>query len=228
MNKEKYSLIENYMLSCMEDSAHDKEHVYRVLFNAMEIAKHEENVDYDVLICASLLHDIGRKEQFENPDLCHAEAGAQKAYVFLVANGFEKHFAESVAHCILCHRYRKKNTPQSIEAKILFDADKLDVTGAIGIARTLIYRGQVSEPLYTLDAEGMVSNGEADTAPSFFREYKYKLEKLYDNFYTDHGRELARRYQKDAVDYYESLLAQVSVGYKQGKSELQKHINGSD
>lgn len=69
MDKTTFSLIENYMLSCMEDSAHYKDHIYRVLFNALEIAKSEEAVDYDVLICACLLHDIGRKEQFENPAL---------------------------------------------------------------------------------------------------------------------------------------------------------------
>lgn len=67
------------MFSCMEDSVHDKEHIYRVLYNALNIAKTEENVDYDVLICACLLHDIGRKEQFENPSLCHAKVGAELA-----------------------------------------------------------------------------------------------------------------------------------------------------
>lgn len=76
MTKETYDLIENYMLSCMEDSAHDKEHIYRVLFNALEIAKAENDIDYDVLITACLLHDIGRREQFDNPALCHAIDGS--------------------------------------------------------------------------------------------------------------------------------------------------------
>ncbi len=52
MDKRTFCLLENYMLSCMEDSAHDKEHIYRVLFNALEIAKNESKVDYDILICA--------------------------------------------------------------------------------------------------------------------------------------------------------------------------------
>ena len=82
MDKCTFDLLENYMLACMEDTAHDKEHIYRVLFNALEIAKSEDAVDYDVLICACLLHDIGRKEQFENPQLCHAQVGAEKAYQF--------------------------------------------------------------------------------------------------------------------------------------------------
>lgn len=58
MKTENFSLFENYMISCMGDSAHDKEHIYRVLYNALDIASKEENVDYDVLICACLLHDI--------------------------------------------------------------------------------------------------------------------------------------------------------------------------
>ena len=79
MDRQTYSLVESYMLSCMTDSAHDKEHIYRVLYTALDIAKHETNVDYDILICACLLHDIGRNEQFENPSVCHAEAGSEKA-----------------------------------------------------------------------------------------------------------------------------------------------------
>lgn len=224
MKKETYIFLEKYMHSCMSDSAHDKEHVYRVLYNALEIARYEEKVDYDVLICACLLHDIGRKEQFENPKLCHAQVGAKKAYAFLIENQFEEAFAKKVEHCVLCHRYRNNNVPQTIEAKILFDADKLDVTGAVGIARTLFYKGQVSEPLYNLDKDGRVSNGEKDTSPSFFQEYKYKLEHIYDKFYTRCGAEMAKKRQKAAVDYYESLLAEVSQGYEQGNEELRRFL----
>ena len=109
MKQETYNLLENYMLECMGDSAHDKDHIYRVLYNAMDIAQAEQNVDYDVLICACLLHDIGRKEQFENPKLCHAMVGGEKAYRFLIDNHFCKDFADKVKHCIQTHRYRQNN-----------------------------------------------------------------------------------------------------------------------
>lgn len=220
MDKKRYTLLENYMFSCMEDSAHDKEHVYRVLYNAIDIAKYESNVDYDILISACLLHDIGRKEQFENPKLCHAMVGAEKAYHFLVQHGFEAEYAEKVKSCISTHRYRKNNLPQSIEAKILFDADKLDVTGAMGIARTLIYKGIVSEPLYNVDSDGNILDGTFDEKPSFFQEYKYKLEKIYSNFYTSRGIEIAGERQKAAIHFYEDLLREVRETYKNGKEEL--------
>lgn len=228
MKKETYELLESYMNSCMEDSAHDKEHIYRVLYTALDIARTEENVDYDVLICACLLHDIGRGEQFENPKVCHAEAGAEKAYRFLKDNGFAEDYAVRVRACILSHRYRKGNPPESLEAKILFDADKVDVVGAVGIARTLLYKGQVSEPLYTRMPDGQVSDGENDDAPSFFQEYRYKLEKLYTKFYTAHGARLAEQRRAVAESFYTNMLYEVQGTYANGIGLLKACIDDSD
>ncbi|MDE5718984.1 MAG: HD domain-containing protein [Lachnospiraceae bacterium] len=220
MTRETYSLLENYMLSCMDDSAHDKEHVYRVLYHALEIAKTQEDVDYDVLIASCLLHDVGRKEQFENPALCHAAVGSEKAFAFLTAHGFAAEYAGRVRHCIQTHRYRENNPPESLEAKILFDADKLDVSGAMGIARTLIYKGIVSEPLYSLLPDGTVSDGETDAASSFFQEYKYKLEHIYDRFYTEKAASLAEERRQAAVDFYKSLYREAASSYQAGQDAL--------
>ena len=220
MTKATYELIEAYMLSCMEDSAHDKEHIYRVLYNALEIAKGDEKVNYDVLITACLLHDIGRKEQFADPKVCHAMVGSEKAFRFLTEQGFRPEFAEQVRHCILTHRFRKALPPQTVEAKILFDADKLDVTGAIGIARTLMYKADTKEPLYQLLPGGEISDGSEDIGPSFFREYKYKLEKLYGKFYTARGAELAQKRRAIAAAFYENLYREVSEGYTSGREAL--------
>ena len=222
MTKEKYTLLENYMLTCMQDAAHDKEHIYRVLYHALQIAGTESDVDYDVLIGACLLHDVGRQEQYENPALCHAKVGSEKAYQFLLEHGFAEDYAMQVKQCISTHRYRKDNLPQSLEAKILFDADKLDCVGAMGIARTLLYKGIVSDPLYTRRADGTVSNGENDTEPSFFQEYKYKLENLYSSFYTAKAKEMAAARRQSAVDFYNSLYGEVKEAYEIGKRELEK------
>lgn len=220
MTREIYELIENYMLSCMEDSAHDCEHIYRVLYNALEIAQAEEGVDFDVLIAACLLHDIGRKEQFENPALCHAMVGGEKAFRFLTEHGFDEAFSGKVRHCIQTHRFRRNMQPEPMEAKILFDADKLDATGALGIARTLMYKGNVAEPIYTRLADGSISDGTGDTAPSFFQEYHHKLEKLYGNFYTATGARMAQERRPIAVAFYESLFRE--VGDSSGKELLGK------
>jgi len=210
----------------MGDSAHDKEHVYRVLYMALDIAKTEKNVDYDILISACLLHDIGRKEQFEDPKLCHARVGADKAYRFLMEHGFSEEFAKCVSECIRTHRFRQEDQPKSIEAKILFDADKIDVTGAVGIARTLVYKGQVGEPLYSVSEDGSVSDGTKDKAPSFFQEYKYKLENIYSKFFTARGSEVAGSRQAAAAAFYDSMLQEVKEPYECGREYLGEILKG--
>lgn len=225
MDQSTYCLLENYMTACMEDSAHDREHIYRVLYHALDIAKTESGVDYDVLIAACLLHDIGRKEQYENPALCHAAVGGDKAYRFLTEQGFAEDYAGRVRDCIRTHRFRSGCPQESLEAKILFDADKLDATGAMGIARTLIYKGIVSEPLYSLLPDGSVSDGTKDSEPSFLQEYKYKLEKVYDNFYTDRAAEIAAGRAQIAADFYRCLYREAQTAYENGREELQKRIN---
>lgn len=220
MDKSTFQLLENYMHTFAGDSAHDTEHIYRVLNNALVIAAEEENVDYDVLISACLLHDIGRPDQIKNPELCHAAVGSERAYRFLLDNGFSPAAATHIRDCIRTHRFRKKDPPQSLEAKILFDADKLDVVGAIGIARTLVYRGTVAQPLYNRLPDGSVSNGENDEAYSFFQEYHFKLKKLYDRFYTEKGKSLAQSRRSAAEDFYHSLYEEVTASDATGKQYL--------
>jgi len=224
MTDETYRFIEKYMLECMQDSAHDKEHIYRVLYHALIIAQTEKNIDYDVLIAACLLHDIGRKEQYENPKLCHAAVGSEKAYAFLTGSGFAVDFAKKVCHCIKTHRYRKSCPPESTEAKILFDADKIEAAGAMGIVRTLIYKGIVGDPVYSLTEDGSVSDGKDDVNPSFFQEYRFKLENVYSHFYTLKGAEMAKSRQQSAVDFYHYLLDEASSAYENGSAALHKLI----
>ena len=209
MNRQTFTLIEEYMLTCMKDAAHDKEHVYRVLNNAVHIAKSEPEVQWDVLIAAALLHDISRPEQIADPTVDHASHGADKAYVFLRSHGFAVDFCDHVRACIRTHRFRKTERPATLEARILFDADKLDVAGAIGIARTLAYNGETGRPIYTRDANGVISDGAGDRADSFFREYKFKLEGICGHFLTEAGRTLALERHAAAKAYYEALLQEV-------------------
>ncbi len=186
--------------------------------------RYESNINIDVLIISCLLHDIGRQEQFENSKLCHAQVGSKKAYNYLINNKFCKKQAMHVKSCISTHRFRSDNPPDSIEAKILFDADKLDATGTLGIARTLFYNAQVSEPLYSLDKRGHVLDGSTDKMPSFFQEYKYKLENLYNKFYTNRAIEIAKKRQYSAIAFYSSMLKEVQECYKHGINQLESML----
>lgn len=222
MDKKTYEKLEKYMRFCMQDSAHDVEHIYRVRYVALDIAEYEKDVDYDVLICACLLHDIGRKAQIENKKISHAKAGAEMAVSYLSGQGYDREYISKVEHCILAHSFRKSGgiLPESIEAEILFDADKIDVTGALGAARTLQYGGQVSEPIYTRLPDGRIANGEEETEDSFFHEYKQKLIKIYDKLYTKKGREIAMERKAAAVAFYESLCREVDSAFRKGTARL--------
>ena len=209
---------EAYMRACMIDSSHDMEHVYRVLNYALIIAKHEEGVDIKLLTLACLLHDIGRSAQFADSKKNHADVGAKKAYKWLLKNGYSEDLASKVKSCIKTHRYRTKSIPETIEAKILYDADKIDACGAIGVARALFYAAEGSVPLYSLTDAGDVSDGINDTDPSFIHEYKYKLEKLYDKLYTKKGAEIAAKRNQAAEGFYLSILKEARECYSATKN----------
>lgn len=217
-----YDKIEAYMLECMRDSAHDREHIYRVLYTALDIAESEPSADLEILTAACLLHDIGRPEQFADPNLCHAEVGSKKAYDFLIGLGWAEERAAHVRNCVYTHRFRSNAPPHSIEAKILFDADKIDVSGAVGMARSLMYRGAVGEPLYTQNADGTVNDGSDADEPSFFREYHFKLKNIYGKFFTERGKEIALGRQRAAEDFYNTLLSEVTDAEKRGRELLRR------
>ena len=223
MDKQRWARLEEYMLLRMQDSAHDRQHVYRVLNNAIGIAKGEENANMDVLMVAALLHDIGRADEKSDPAADHAVTGGDRAYQVLIDAGYDHAFAEHVRQCIRTHRFRRNDLPATIEAKILFDADKLDVCGAIGIARTLMYSGAHDRPIYTNKKDGSISDGKDDAEDSFFREYRFKLEGMYDRFLTRRGAELAKERQNAAVNFYHALLAEVRTG--EGKKAVENLLD---
>lgn len=221
MKRDEFELIEQYTLRCMQDSAHDKDHVYRVLMGALAIAREEAPVDMDVLIAACLLHDIGRPDQIADPTMCHAQVGASRAYAFLLENGWEVQKAAHVRDCIRCHRFRRSDPPVTLEAKILFDADKLDVTGAIGAARTLQYNGALGEPIYSTAPDGTVLDGSGDgESDSYFREHRYKLSRVYDRFLTTAGARMAAERQEAAERFYHDVLREVRTTLDAGRRAL--------
>jgi uncharacterized protein len=88
----------------------------------------------------------------------------------------------------------------------------------------LFYKGQTSEPLYSITPDGQISDGSNDTTPSFFHEYKYKLEGLYNRFYTKRGAEIAAERRASAKDFYESMLREVKSSYKVGQELISEHL----
>ncbi len=201
------------MKTKMQDSAHDKEHIHRVLNLALYIAQKEEthtdtlHIDRPLLTVACLLHDIGRGAEYQNPNVCHAKEGSCMAYEFLQSCGVSEKESAHVAQCIASHRYKNSIQPNSIEAKILSDADNLDVMGAIGLARTLYYEGYKGIPLYHTNEDGKLD--EFSKFDSFFYEYHHKLRNLDRKLYTKTAQKIGSKRQKIQKEYYYSLLEEI-------------------
>ncbi|MGE5495545.1 MAG: HD domain-containing protein [Burkholderiales bacterium] len=226
MKTDEYKQIKDYMHCCMGNSSHDREHVMRVLFTALRLARAERGIDFDILIAACLLHDIGRDAQLKDPKICHAAEGAKMAEAFLLGIGWEEARAKHVSDCIRTHRWRNDDMPQSMEAKVLFDADKLDVTGAMGIARTLMYQGEAGEPLYTVSGGGVCPGTSREDPESFYKEYNIKLKNIGAALFTKEARRIACERSKAAEAFYDSLTQEVSEAYA-GKAILDDSLEQS-
>lgn len=213
------------MKSLMSDSAHDSLHVYRVLYMAMNIAETEKSADKDVLITAALLHDIGRALQFEDPSLCHAKEGARMAYDWLTSKGWDEAFSAHVRDCILSHRFRGDHPPETLEAKILSDADNLDSTGALSAARSFFYSAEAGGPIYLLAEDGGVLTDPVDDNITFAQEYTFKLHKVHKRFYTRRGKELAEERHVILDQYYEAFLREANEAHKGGRQLLERVLD---
>jgi len=127
-----------------KDHAHDLEHALRVREWGKKLAKEEGPVDVLVIELAALLHDIGRSGAVEKT---HAESSAGLAVNILQKNGYSENIIWRVREAVISHSREAGHEPTTLEAKILYDADKLDFVGAIGLGRLFILGGVQGWPL---------------------------------------------------------------------------------
>lgn len=190
-------------------SSHGWDHVERVAGLADTIASSEKNADLFIIRVAAILHDIARIDEAGSAGTqCHAERGSQIAYDFLIASGMDTKRADHVRRCILAHRYRNNHAPDTIEAMILYDADKLDSIGAVGIGRAFLFSGEVGARLHNPDIDVNLTEayGKEDTA---YREYIVKLRHIRDRMLTAEGRRLAEERHRFMVEFFNRLRDEV-------------------
>ena len=188
--------------------SHDWEHTKRVYNLCMHIGR-EEKADMEILRLAAILHDIGRAYQDKtNGRVCHAEKGALLAREMLKKHAMDKERIDNVIHCIECHRFRGKRIPQSKEAKVLYDADKLDSIGAVGIGRAFLFAGEVGAQLHNIgvDVEKTKPYTREDTA---YREFMVKLKKVRDEMLTEEGSRMAKERHAFMEEFFDRLNKEV-------------------
>lgn len=187
------------LYSGVKDTTHDFDHVMRVYRLAERIGT-EEGANMAVLRTACLLHDIAREDQDLGRITNHAAEGAVR--VRKVLDGQPPEFVEAVVRAVATHSFRDGNAvPESLEARILFDADKLDAIGAIGVARAFTFGGSRGRRLWA-----PLSSPE-HTA---YTEFEVKLRKLKDHLFTQTARALAEERHAFMAEFFDRLAREVS------------------
>jgi len=186
-------------------ASHDWDHTLRVLRLCEHIGP-AERADMDVLRVAAVLHDIGRPHQdASRGSVCHAVQGAVLAEPIVATLVFSPGQKDNILHCIRTHRFRGMHVPETREAKVLFDADKLDAIGAIGIARAYLFAGEIGARLHSPDipAEKSIPYSIDDTG---FREYRVKLCKIKDRMMTSEGKRMAGERHRFMTAFFNRFL----------------------
>jgi len=198
---------------------HDWTHVERVRELALSIGK-KEKADLQIVEIAALLHDIGRKEEFackgvgkDGVKFCHATEGAKEAKKILNDFDVDEKILKNIVHCISAHRFRNEEVPGTLEAKVLFDADKLDSIGAVGIARDFVFVGHFGTVMYTGNEEEHIESGknyDYTKEDSAVLEYEKKLKHIKDRMQTKTGREFAQDRHDFMKKFFERFWEEVN------------------
>ncbi|MBN1658211.1 MAG: HD domain-containing protein, partial [Anaerolineae bacterium] len=184
------------------EAVHDFDHVLRVLALAERLAR-AEGADLEVVRTAALLHDAARGQSGTE----HAAAGAELARRLLVDQPPDR--VAAVAHAIAAHRFRGGPEPETVEARVLHDADKLDAIGAVGIGRAFHYGGQHGQRLWAEVPDDYEETPASRAEHTPAHEYVFKLARIKDRLLTESARQLAVERHAFMVLFFEQLEREV-------------------
>lgn len=196
------------------DPVHGIEHIRRVVALAEKIAA-SEGAQMEIVRAAAYLHDaIDRERETFVSRQDHHLVAAELAARVLGQAGWNEMQIAAVQHCIRSHRFRHpQEAPQTLEAKVVFDADKLDAIGAVGVGRAIARAIQKGMPVYAPPSslfleKGILDKGEMHSA---YHEYWFKLRHLKDRLFTPTARHLAIERQAVMVNFFEALQREADL-----------------
>lgn len=189
-----------------QSPAHDFEHIIRVYKNAEMISKQEESVDLDIVLAAALLHDLVVYPKGSSKTINSADDSAEIAKkILLEYKNYPREKIEKVADAIRTHSYSKRLVPETLEGKILQDADRLDAIGAIGIARTFSVGGSENRSLYNPTDPFCESERQLDDTQWTLDHIKKKLMILKNSMHTKTAKKIA----EERTEFMELFLNQL-------------------
>ena len=190
------------------DPIHNFDHILRVYRMAERLGQ-SEGADLDILRAAALLHDAEGSAPGGVERASHHERSADFAAQILSGEGWSPERIAAVQHCIRAHRFRGDGErPQTIEARVLFDADKLDVLGAVGAARTVGYAALSGMPPYARPSAAFLASGQCEPGEphSAYHEYLFKLSKVKERMFTATARALAEERERYLAAFFERMI----------------------
>lgn len=190
------------------DGAHDLGHLARVWANARALALDEATVDWQVLEAAVWFHDLVNLPK-DSPERARASTlSAEAAVAFLRADGFADDKLPAVAHAIAAHSFSAGIAPETVEARILQDADRLEALGAMGLARMFLISGRMGGGIVDMD-DPMALRRPLDDKRFALDHLEVKLLHLPETMQTRAGRAMAEERAEWMVSFRTRLLAEI-------------------
>ncbi|WP_428535992.1 HD domain-containing protein [Rhodopila sp.] len=196
-----------------DDGSHDRSHLLRVWQNATSIAGREADCDRAVLTAAVILHDCVAVEKDSPLRSQASRLAASRARAILAGLGWEAPRIDAAAHAIEAHSFSAGIAAETLEARILQDADRLDAIGAIGIARCFYVAGRMGSGLYD-PADPPAGRRDLDDRRFALDHFGAKLFRVAGNFQTEAGQALADARTRTMRRFVQALLDEI-----EGKSE---------
>ncbi len=191
-----------------DDPVHGFSHILRV-YRLCERIGRQENADLTIVRAAALLHDVEGDVDVREE---HHLAAARFAEKTLIMEGWSEEAIKAVVHCIKAHRFRDNSEkPQTLEAQVLFDADKIDAIGAVGVARAVAYAVRAGMDVYAPPSDLYLSTGKYEPGESqtVAHEYLFKLRHIKDRLFTPSGRSLAAERHELMVNFFEGWMKEI-------------------
>lgn len=190
-----------------DDGSHDVAHLHRVWKNACLLSQHEGG-DLYILCAAVLLHDCVSIEKNSPQRHLASRLAAEKAATTLLSLGWALTDIEKTTHAIESHSFSAAIPPQTLEAKILQDADRLDAIGMIGVARCFYVAGRMRSALYDV-IDPLAEQRQYDDKLFAIDHFKTKLFKLQNGFQTITGRKIAAQRTERMHRFLDELLEEI-------------------
>lgn len=202
------------------DPGHRIDHVTRVTKTAVEIAN-KEGANLAVVLPAAILHDTRPVSKFGKERELASTLSADDSITLLQKWGYPEEFYPAIRHAIQAHSFSAKITPESLEAKVVQDADRLDAIGAIGVARTMAVGFKYGNPLYN-SSEPFPGERDADDQTNILDHFYVKLFTLPDSLHTATAKEEGIRRIHTMETYLKALADEIGVEYVSYQNFLKK------